>query len=382
MTQKIININDLTDSKEMLEAKEPNFIIVFIYFAVILIIGLFIWMWFGELDITIKATGILRPAKKVSILRNITGGKVKEINYYEGEKVYKGDILYKLDSTNLIIKEESLQKEKDKLEKDLEMLNILKDSIVNGESLFRTVEDKYYNRLLVFKYKYERLTLEYTRAKERYDNEKKLPPAATTRNKLAELETNYIVSKLTRDEYKSETLVAIKNEIDNEKERLDEIHKSLQEIEIGKDLNIGEAPINGVVQVLQEFNVGDYIPEGMKILRIIPGNDSDYVVEITAQNKDISQLEVGQKVKYRFLAFPYKEYGTLSGEISKISTDALINQEENMAYKIESSTNDTILYNKKGEPRSIKPGMLCEVRVVVRKKRLIYFILEKLDFLS
>ncbi|MCK4259099.1 MAG: HlyD family efflux transporter periplasmic adaptor subunit [Halanaerobiales bacterium] len=380
MTQKIINLKDLSDSKEMLEAKEPNFIVIIIYFILILIIGLFTWMWFGELDITIKALGILRPAEKISVLRNINGGKLNEIHYYEGKLVKKSDILYKTDSTLINLEEESLSKEKIKVEKDLVTLKELEESIYKEENLLGEKEQDYYNHYLVFKYKYEHLTLLYNQAKKRYFDEKNLPPSFTTRNKLSELETEYIISRLSKDEYKRQKLIDVKNEIKSKENRLEQINKSLKGIKIQKEFNIVKAPISGVVQVMHDFNEGEYILAGKEILRIIPVNGNNFKVEMTVQNKDISQLEVGQKVKYNFLALSYKEYGTLEGEIMKISSDAIMEQ-GNMVYKIESSINDRKLFNNKGEAYNIKPGMKCEIRIVVRKKKILYFILEKLNFL-
>lgn len=44
MKTKIVNFEELTDSRELLEAKEPNFIIFFIYLILIIVIITFIWM--------------------------------------------------------------------------------------------------------------------------------------------------------------------------------------------------------------------------------------------------------------------------------------------------------------------------------------------------
>jgi HlyD family secretion protein len=200
---------------------------------------------------------------------------------------------------------------------------------------------------------------------------------------MEELKANYRLAQLAFERYKSETLVNIKNEIDGMKERLIEVESQLQEIEKRIALNMVRAPISGTIQVLQEFNVGDYMPAGIEVLRIIPEDSEKYKVEIMVQNRDISQLKIGQKIKYRFLALPYKEYGTLDGKITKISEDAVLSQgEPNMAYKVEGSINSTRLYDKNGKPTEIRAGMLCEARVVVRQKKIIYFVLEKLDFLS
>lgn len=383
MRAEVVEFNKLSDSREMLEAKEPNFIVIFIYLLLIMIIVAFIWMWSGEIDITVKGNGILRPAKKVSFVRNINGGLIEELNYQEGERVGKGDLLYIIDSTILDLQLENLKEERGKLIKDIASLKLLEQSYLAGKNLIDKDNMEYYNRYLVYKYNYEQLALDLNQAEKRYRREQKLSPSSTTISRMEELKANYRLAQLAFERHKSETLVNIKNEIDGMKERLIEVEFQLQEIEKRIALNMVRAPISGTIQVLQEFNVGDYMPAGIEVLRIIPEDSEKYKVEIMVQNRDISQLKIGQKIKYRFLALPYKEYGILDGKITKISEDAVLSQgEPNMAYKVEGSINSTRLYDKNGKPTEIRAGMLCEARVVVRQKKIIYFVLEKLDFLS
>ncbi len=111
------------------------------------------------------------------------------------------------------------------------------------------------------------------------------------------------------------------------------------------------SPINGTIEVLDEFNVGDYMNSGVKVLRIVPEN-TNLKMEIMVKNKDIGQVKIGENVKYRFLAFPYKEYGVVKGKIVKISSDISVKSNELM-YKIEGEIPEVKLYNRKGKSADI-----------------------------
>jgi HlyD family secretion protein len=47
---------------------------------------------------------------------------------------------------------------------------------------------------------------------------------------------------------------------------------------------------------------------------------------------------------------------------------------------VEGSVAKLTLSDKKGVPAEIKVGMLCDARIVVKRKKILYIVLEKLDF--
>ena len=266
---------------------------------------------------------------------------------------------------------------------DIDSLKLLEKSYLEGRNLLTEDNREYYNRYLVYQYNYEQLALDLRKAESIYRREQRLSPSSTTKIRLEELEANYRLAQLAFERFKNEVLINIKNELESKEAMLKELEAQIAEIEKRIELNYVRAPIDGIVQVLQDFNVDDYMPAGIEVLRIIPEDNEQFKVEILVENKDISQLEVGQKIKYRFLALPYQEYGTVEGEIIQISEDVIIGQNEtNLAYRVEGSINDTKIFDKNGRPAEIKAGMLCEVRVVVRQKKIFYYVLEKLDFIS
>jgi len=157
-----------------------------------------------------------------------------------------------------------------------------------------------------------------------------------------------------------------------------------QLLDINKNISSSyvKAPITGNVELLENLNSGDYIPAGLKIAKIIPAVGVNYKMVITVKNRDISKLKEGQIIKYRFISLPYKEYGVSIGKISEIASDVSVEDKSNLNYKIEATINNTELVSNKGKIKYIKTGMLSETRIITGRKKILYYILEKLDFIS
>ena len=385
MKEKIIDFEDLSYSREMLEAKAPNFIAIFIYLLLLLISVALGWMWFGEIDVVVKANGVVRPAQNDSLVQNVRGGKLEQLKYKEGKRVKQGELLYAVDTDTLNLRQGNIDKKITEVKRKISKLLKLEKSIQQNKNLFsKSAELRYYNRYLTYKFKREQLRISYNQAKDKYEQEKSLSPSATTESRLKELKANYRSAKLELESHKNKILVNIKDELEAKRDKLTQLEQEYEDITDKIDLSRVEAPVSGTIHVIRKFNQGDYMPSGIEVLRIIPDTGSNYEMEITVSNKNISELETGQQVKYRFLSLPYKEYGTLKGKITKISSDASMSSQKKskLPYNVKATIEGTKLYDKKGKPEYIKPGMISKARVVVRQKKILYFVLEKLDFIS
>ena len=379
----ILELSELTESREMLQVREPKFISIFIWLILLLLVGSFLWMWFGEIDIVVKATGIIRPIGNVSIVRNICDGKLAQVLYKEGLVVKNGDTLFAFEISTLEREKEDLLQESRRLKNEAKNLERLQKSVQEEKNLFIEEELQYFNWYLSYRYDYEQLHLNYLRAKNRYQREEKLGPMVTPAVTLEELRIEYILAEINRDKYKSKMLVEIKERLESNHIQLLDVTRLFREVEEKIKMCEVTAPIDGVVQVLQSFNSGDYLPAGVDVLRIIPIQDTGMKVEIMVENKDIGELAQGQKVNYHIMAMPYKEYGGLSGKISNIAGDIqIINPGDKAVYLVEGSLEGDQLIDKKGHPSQVKVGMLCEARVVVKRKKIFHFLLEKINLLS
>lgn len=380
--EEAVYIEELTESRELLAAREPNFMLIFILLLTIMFLIAFFWMWWGEIDLLVRATGIVRPVENVSLVRSTAGGEIAYLGYSQGERIESGELLLAIDTEALTNRQNSLQEELGKLQQHYEELNLLQESIIESENKLPVGSDGY-NRYLVYSSEKKVLELEYNQRQEEYQQGKILSPLSLAPARLRELKDKYHQTEIQLEGHRRRYLVDIQQELQNIENRLTQLKYELWELEEEIDLCNIRAPIGGYVQLLSDLNPGDYLPAGSELLKILPPSPSSYRVEILVGNRDISRLRLGQRVSYRFLALPFREYGALQGEIKEISGGAYpVEEGGEPAYRIIATLEKTRAVNRRGEMVAIKPGMMGEARIVVGRRKMLFLLLEKIDFWS
>lgn len=185
---------------------------------------------------------------------------------------------------------------------------------------------------------------------------------------------------LTVEKYKTDILVQLYNQIDELALQYKATQKELESIELGiQDCKV-MASIDGTISIIQDINEGDLILSGVDIATIIPQDDNIYKVEIFIPNREIAGIKIGDTIKYKFDALPYKEYGELTGAITNISTDAKINKNLGVSgYYVQGSIENKVIYSYKNIPAQIKVGMSSEAHIVTNQKKIINYLLEKIN---
>lgn len=139
----ILNINEMSDSKEVYNSRPNPFFVIFIYLILVMLIIAFVWLYFGQIDVVIKASGIVRPKTHIGTVINAVAGEVEKINYADGKQVKKGDILYiinysKEESEKSVLNETISQKEH-----QLKVLSLYIDSVNADENLIKDFDIEY-----------------------------------------------------------------------------------------------------------------------------------------------------------------------------------------------------------------------------------------------
>lgn len=136
MKGTIYNMEEMTDSREIMLTKPHPITIILIYLLFSLVSVGLILCYFGNIDSYVKAEGVVRPKKDVSIIRNKVTGKVSAVYYEEGTSVKEGELLYTLDHEELLnSKSNQIIKLKEVINK-LNNLKTLKKSIVEETNYF------------------------------------------------------------------------------------------------------------------------------------------------------------------------------------------------------------------------------------------------------
>jgi multidrug resistance efflux pump len=122
----------------------------------------------------------------------------------------------------------------------------------------------------------------------------------------------------------------------------------------------------GTVSELNFKNTGAYIRESELLCTIVP-EESPIFMEITVANRDIGFIQEGMPVKYKFEAFPYTDYGVLSGRVASIPPAAVEDQSAGFVYQVQ-GTLERAYYEIEGKKYPIKTGMTAVAEIVTDNK--------------
>lgn len=165
--------------------------------------------------------------------------------------------------------------------------------------------------------------------------------------------------------------------IKNNQRQMIQINAQLSQIQTDLKSQDLRSPVAGVV-----FNLGPKLPgavaqSGQALLQIVP-NES-LISRVQIANSDIANIHVGMAVEVRIDAYPFTEYGSVKGVISKVGREA---------FAPEQNTNQTVFpvevkldrqfLERKTERLPLVPGMTVMANIKVRQRAPISYIADEL----
>ncbi len=375
--------NDMKYSREFFQMEIPKELSLIVYVILSICVITISIIVFGRIDDVIKTGGFVRTKENVSSVNNVIAGKIIELNYNPGEKVRKNDILYKIDSTMYEAQRSMLIYEQEDLEKKLKGLETLVNSFNANINMCDEEDALSYSRFDAYLKNKEVLEIKTEIAEREYQFENTKPK--TIRNSY-EVESKLKSLNLTLadlNSFKSNFIANINAEINDKLIAYHECTQNLAKLDNQNMFLEIRAPMDGYVQEIASLNVGDYLEANSKVLNIVPNDNENFRVEIRISPKDMGKIMIGQKVKYRLSAFPFFEYKGAEGQITSIDPDIRTSPEGNSIYYSVYADIDKIEFsNRHGDSFPIRAGLETDVRIVMERKPIIYFILKKLDFIN
>lgn len=488
MKYKIEELKDITDSREIMQSKPNGFSKYMTYIIIVLLASVIVWSILANKEITVKASGFVRPSIEVAKLSSGVNGTVTEVNISEGMTVKKGDVLLVVNGEEYEVQKKSLEESLKNRENDLEANKKLKKSIldeVNYLDSEDTIERIYYkkyqlylenlkngnsqvdslesqkeniketindlnlllksmeeeknqfdsNHYLYYQYKDYEMTLQnyriqisdYTnqindleKGKVKADKESKEENLQIKNNneiidkQIKEIENNIKNIEKEIEKYKNNQKMNISNTIAQNELKLKEgvatssngsykeqyitqldstimsLESTISEIKMNLDVANNKiqstsikADSDGIVNLINDIKVGDFIQAGTQIASIIPNDNDEYKAEIYIENQKFGEIKDGEDVILEFVSLPQREYGIVRTNLSDISVDAKVSEKEKTSYytgicDIPVKT----MTNKKGNSIDIKNGMLIEARIINREVSYFRYFLEKINILD
>lgn len=386
-----------------------------------------------QYPVKITANGAVRPVGELRVAQASAEATVKSINVKENQPIRQGDVIATLDDAQLQIKKSQLigtiQSNQGQLERVDDQLSALgTQRIAEAHVMNRTIasaqadlvrtQREHRDRQITTQtevaeaqadldlaqksyWRYQQLANQGAISRQQRDEKEqvfkvaraKLERATTSLNPSDALVTvaNESIAKerakgestLAVLDKEGKTLLQRRIELQNQ---LNRDRKDLKQIETDISKYIIRAPETGTLFKLDLRNVGQIVRPVDAIAQIAPSN-APLVVKAQINTQDRSRIALNQKVYLRVNAYPYPDYGVLTGEVVAISPDAIqlpTSSLPDQQSKLKSGTvyyevtiQPKTLYLKNDSKNVIQPGMEVTAEIIAKEETILRFLLRK-----
>ena len=210
---------------------------------------------------------------------------------------------------------------------------------------------------------------------------------ASLKEKLESLKTSYLIEKKINRRISSLAKAGAISFMDalRQEDKLQEIKASIAQVEANiKELKIERstihlrAPLNGRVFNLIPASNGYSASIGETLLKIVPVGDLE--AKIFISNSDIGFIYPSMQAKVRLEAYPFTQYGSISGKIRSIGEEVL---PANPTYPFSRFpayiTLDNQYIESKGVKYKIRSGQSISANIIVREKPVISLMTDSIE---
>ena len=317
----------------------------------------FIFAVFAKIDEVVLAPGELQPLGAERPVKAPFAGVIKDIVAKEGQKVNAGDTLLRFDADVSRKRKETLETqiklERKRFEEESRAVEARKRGVVerlNGLKRSLNTESSIYTNII---------PLAEIGAMQ-------LTELLRQRNKVEQLESEAQVVKADLEEVEAQ-LNKLKQESLRE---ISELERQMVEVEDTITKEKLSAPIAGIVYGMIPSSAGYAASAGETLVKVVPGGEIEAKIYIT--NQDVGFMKPGMKAQIRVDAFPYTQFGSITGSLKSVGTLPLEPDQQNPMPRFPAYVKiDKDYLEKDGEKYEISAGQSVQVNLILRDKRVI-----------
>jgi membrane fusion protein, peptide pheromone/bacteriocin exporter len=349
------------------------------YITILLfIITSFASLPFISFDISVKSTGIIRPATERTEIKPIMSGIIDTIFCHEGQLVQKDSLLIRLRDNNSLSKSILSDYELTQRRQFIHDLKILISTPhLTTKSIVSLQSPLYKQQINRFVHQ----KAEQEASLKKVEKELHINSMLSRDKVIAPKE---MFDKIVENEKGQAAYLAFKNEqislwqqdLSKYQLELSQLEAQRNQIEEEKKLYEVKSPITGVVQGINTKYAGNIVQTGEAICIISP--ETDLIAECYVPTQDIGLLKLHQTATFQIDAFDYNYFGLLTGKIVSIDNDfTLIDNKP--VFKVRCSFDSTQLHLKNGYTGQLKKGVTLQARFMVTKRSLWQLLFDKVD---
>ena len=126
----------LLESAELYDKRYKNFATLVIFPVTVLFVGLLLFVFFAQKELTVNTAGEIEPVKIIAQVQSTSSNTMTENNLVEGKIVKKNDLLIKYNSASDLVQLTSLEGQLKQAQDQQAALTLLQNSLNSGNSQF------------------------------------------------------------------------------------------------------------------------------------------------------------------------------------------------------------------------------------------------------
>ena len=381
------------------------------WLLVLMVVTVFAWALLGHMDIVVSATGKVIPSERSKTIAAVETGSVITLNVVEGQVVKAGDVLLQLDTAALDAERDRALGEKSEavltLARNQALLEAVRQEKPPVLASLAQLNSEYGSDLDSARWQAASLHaqgqwLDYAAKRRKLSDDlasyaKTLPLVTQQAASYKELVASNDVSRdAWQDKEQAKLhLQAQLQEARNQRDALtaEVSRQALDQIAEARRLATAStqdarraasssrlltltAPVDGTVQQLAIHTLGGVVQAAQPIMQIVP-SQGPLEVEAFIENKDKGFVRPGQTVAVKVDTFEYTKYGTLPGQVTHLSQDAIPDEKRGLIYAVKVQLGKTTI-DVQGQPTPVTPGMGVNVEIKTGDRRIIEYVLSPL----
>ena len=373
----------------------------------------FLWASLAKLDRVTRGEGRIVPSSHLQKVQYLEGGIIKEILARPGQAVKKGDVLVRVDPTQINAKLTSgeggyyaLAARIARLEAaatgtDLrlpaDVLSEAPDIAANERTLFETRKQEFEAALAIEQGKLDEAVAARDFAIETHDlaeqelaivgplvrkgieprieliRARQRAAAALGERQRAEIAMRSAQSEVTR--VRNTFYAGVADELARARAEMAGVAGDLPGLRDKALRTEVRAPIDGVVHRVLVQTIGGVVQPGETIVEVVPAGDTP-MIEARVKPSDIGYLHVGQKARVRISAYDASAFGSLEGSIETISPDAIEDPKDGARHFLVTVRLDETSFASAKGPLPPTPGMAATVDILNGKRTVLAYLMK------
>jgi membrane fusion protein, peptide pheromone/bacteriocin exporter len=340
--------------------------------------GLMGMLPFLEVDVGIRATGIIRPVTEITQITTPVSGIIEAIDVRENSRIGKGKLIAAIAAPQIT---ERIRHNKNRQARITGFLHDLKllltaDSIrivtLTGfkSSRFRQSYNEFVQLLSNQKKEKEQHKRHLDRQLLLYENDftsRAQTEEATFAYEEAVDRYNLIIEQ-HRNRWELDKI--------NFQAELEELESELEQLQHEHELYKIRSPVSGTVQSTSGLLPGIIVGANQVIGEISP--DTTLIAELYISPGEIGLLREEMPVRLQIDAYNYNQWGTLNAVVVDISSDVIM-QNDRPYFRVRCSPDRTYLQLSNGVRGQLRKGMTLQARFIVTRRTLFQLLFDKVD---